>query len=128
MAKIFSYRGKSLEELQKMDINTFATLVKARERRALKRMSYQYKKLLEKVEKAKEKNKPIKTRLREAVILPQWVGLKFMVHDGKEYKELRIEPEMLGHRLGDYVFTTKRVIHSTPGLRATRGSMNVAVK
>ena len=66
--------------------------------------------------------------MREAVILPGWVGLKFGVHDGKEFKELAITPEMVGHRLGEFVFTVKRVVHSAPGIRATRGSKFLAVK
>ena len=35
---------------------------------------------------------------------------------------------MLGHRLGQYSHTTKRVIHSDPGIRATRGSKFLAMK
>ncbi|MCL5239249.1 MAG: ribosomal protein S19 family protein [Candidatus Marsarchaeota archaeon] len=128
MPRIFSFRGKTLEELQKLSMDEYAKLINARERRALKRMSFGYKQLIEKVEEAKKGNKLVKTQLREAVILPSWVGMRFGVHDGKEFKEMVIAPEMLGHRLGEFAFSTKRVVHSAPGIRATRGSKFLAVK
>ncbi|MEM0074285.1 MAG: 30S ribosomal protein S19 [Candidatus Micrarchaeaceae archaeon] len=130
MAKVFLYRGKSLEELSAMSMNDFIKLIGSRERRSIKRMGFEYKQLLEKVEKAKKKGngKLIKTTLREAVIVPQWVGLRFGVHNGKEFKEMSITPEMIGRRLGEYSFTVKRVQHSAPGIRATRGSKFLAVK
>lgn len=130
MPRIFSFRGKSLEELQKLSVDDYAKLITSRQRRALKRMGMSYKQLLEKVEKARKQGgkKLIKTQVREAVILPSWVGMKFGVYDGKEFKEILISPEMLGHRLGEFAFSTKRVVHSAPGIRATRGSKFLAVK
>ncbi|MDE1874093.1 MAG: ribosomal protein S19 family protein [Candidatus Micrarchaeota archaeon] len=130
MARVFSFRGKSLDELQKMSIDDYSRLVTSRERRAIKRMSLSYKQLIEIVAEAKKSGggKTIKTQLREAVILPSWVGTRFGVHDGKEFKEIVVTPEMLGHRLGEFAYTTKRVQHSAPGIRATRGSKFLAVK
>ncbi len=128
MAKQFSYRGKTLEELQAMSIADFAKLLNARERRAVLRQGTDYKLLLKKIEKARKLGKKIRTHVREAVILPSWVGLTFGVHDGKEFKEITITPEMIGHRLGEFAYTTKRVQHSAPGIRATRGSKFLAVK
>lgn len=127
MARKFIFRGKSIEELQAMSIDEFAELIESRARRYIKRMPIEYKKLLMKAEKV-GKSKPIKTHIREAVIIPKWVGMKFMVHSGKEFKELTIQPEMIGFRLGDFVHTTSRVIHSGPGIGATRGSKAVALK
>lgn len=96
----------------------------------MKRNFMYYRKLIEKIEKFKKNNinKEIKTHIREAVILPGWVGLKFGVHNGKEFVIVVIAPNMLGHRLGEYAYTTKRVLHSAPGIRATRGSKFLAVK
>ena len=130
MAKKFTFRGKTLEELQKMSIEEFAKLLKARERRSLLRNSVAYKKLVEKVRKKKAQGKDgiIKTRLREAVILPEWVGLKFGVYNGKEYKTVEIKPEMIGMRLGEFSHTTARVIHSGPGVGATRSSKFIPLK
>ena len=56
------------------------------------------------------------------------MGLKFEVHNGKEWKPVFITANMLNHRLGQYSHTTKRVIHSDPGIRATRGSKFLAMK
>lgn len=130
MARIFSFRGKSLEEVQKLSTGDYSKLISSRQRRALKRMGMSYRELVEKVEKIKKSgaNKLVKTHVREAVILPSWVGMKFGVYDGKEFKEVLIAPEMLGHRLGEFAYSTKRVQHSAPGIRATRGSKFLAVK
>ena len=128
MAKKFVYRGKSIEELQSMPIEEFVKLLDSRTRRALTRVSYQYKELLTKVKRVREKGKVIKTHLREAVIIPQWVGLKFGVHMGKEFKEITILPDMVGYRLGQFTQTTGRVAHSGPGVGATRGSKFMPLK
>jgi len=127
MARKFIFRGKSIEDLQAMSTDEFATLIESRARRYIERMPVDYKKLLLKVQKVGAA-KPIKTHIREAVILPQWVGLKFMVHGGKEFKQVVIVPDMVGFRLGDFVHTTGRVLHSGPGIGATRGSKAVALK
>jgi small subunit ribosomal protein S19 len=128
MAKKFVFRGKSIEELQSMSIDEFMKLIDSRSRRALKRVSYQYKKLLGKIKERRDKGKTIRTHLREAVILPNWVGLKFGVHMGKEFKEITILPDMVGYRLGQFTQTTGRVAHSGPGVGATRGSKFMPLK
>jgi small subunit ribosomal protein S19 len=56
------------------------------------------------------------------------VGLKFAVHNGKEFLVVEVKPEMIGHRLGEFALTRKRVIHGTPGIGATRSSMYVPLK
>ncbi len=131
MPRLFAFRGKSAEELRNMGIEEYAKLIGSRERRAIRRMGADYKQLIEKVEDARKNGKDVKvirTHVREAPILPGWMGMKFAVHNGKEFKELTITEEMLGHRLGEFSFTTKRVLHSAPGIRATRGSKFLAVK
>ena len=50
----------------------------------------------------------IRTRARSATILPNFVGLKFAVHNGKIYQEIFITEEMVGNKLGEYVPTRKR--------------------
>ncbi len=128
MARIFTFRGKTLEQLQSMNIEQFSGMLKARPRRAVKRMNPSYKSLISKAEKARQLGKTVRTHTREAVILPAWVGMRFAVYDGKAFQELTINPEMLGHRLGEFVYTVKHVVHSAPGIRATRGSKFLAVK
>lgn len=72
--------------------------------------------------------KPIKTHCRDMVILPEMVGLNLFVHSGKEFASVDIRPEMIGHYLGEFVTTNKKVLHGTPGIGASRSSMYVPLK
>jgi hypothetical protein len=45
---------------------------------------------------------PIRTQARSATILPNFVGLKFQVHNGKVYHDVTITEEMVGHKLGEF--------------------------
>lgn len=46
---------------------------------------------------------PIRTQKRSATILPNFVGIRFAVHNGKTYQEVQITEEMVGRKLGEYV-------------------------
>lgn len=123
----FTYRGKGWEEIKKMSLEEFRKLLPSRERRALKRgFDEIQKKLLEKIRK--NRNKFHRTKLREMVIIPEMVGIKIGVYNGKEYVPIEIRPEMLGHRLGEFALTRKPVKHSAPGFGATRSSKYVPLK
>ncbi len=117
-------------DAQNLGMDSYLKLLKSRQRRSIRRNAVVYRKLVQKVEELRKKGatKPIKTHVREAVILPSWIGMKFMVHNGKEFQQIDITAGMLGHRLGEFAFTTKRVQHSAPGIRATKGSKFLAVK
>jgi small subunit ribosomal protein S19 len=131
MPKKFTYRGFGLEELQQMPLEKFAELLPARQRRSLLRgLTPEQKKLLEKIREYKEKgiDKPIRTHCRDMIILPEMVGVKMAVHNGKDFVVFEILPEMIGHRLGEFSQTRKRVIHGTPGIGATRSSMFIPLK
>ncbi len=130
MARVYTYRGKTIEELQGLSVTDFSKLIGSRERRSIRRMGNSYKMLIKKTDliKKRDAKKAIKTHTREAVILPSWVGLRFGVYNGKEFKDVFVSEQMVGHRLGEFVFSTKRVLHSAPGIRATRGSKFLAVK
>ncbi|BFZ62300.1 mitochondrial ribosomal small subunit component [Saitoella coloradoensis] len=55
------------------------------------------------------KNKtPIRTQQRSCQILPSFVGLKFLVHNGMNYMPVDITDEMVGHKLGEFVMTRTR--------------------
>ena len=77
--------------------------------------------------KAKD-SKPIKTHCRDMVVLPEMVGLTLLVHAGKEFASVEVKPEMVGHYLGEFVITNKKVVHGTPGIGASRSSMYVPLK
>jgi len=57
---------------------------------------------------AVEKSIPIRTGARACTILPAFVGLKFAVHNGKDYLTVNITEEMVGHKLGEFAPTRKR--------------------
>lgn len=130
MAKKFFYKGKTIEELQKLSVEEFIKLVPSKSRRTMKRMGVQVKKFIEKFRKHKAsgKKKPFRTHFRNMVVLPEMVGSRIQVHDGRAFIDVNIVPEMLGHRLGEYAITTKLVKHSGPGIGATRGSKAVELK
>ncbi|MEM5870061.1 MAG: 30S ribosomal protein S19 [Candidatus Aenigmatarchaeota archaeon] len=127
MTKVFTFRGKTLDELKKMSIEEFARLLTAKERRTLKRgLQENQKKLLEKIKKNPDGFH--KTHIRDMIILPQMVGAKLGVYNGKEWVSVYITPEMIGHRLGEFSIPIKRVKHSAPGIGATKGSKFYASK
>lgn len=132
MPREFTYRGYTISELQRMPLDEFIKLLPSRERRTLKRghILVKHKVLLEKIRKAKEGRykKPIRTHARDMIILPEMVGLTIYVYNGKEFIPVEIDPEKVGHRLGEFAPTCKRVIHGSPGLKATRSSMYVPLK
>ncbi len=127
----FTYRGFTLEELQKMSMDQFITLLPSRYRRSLKRVSQQQKKFLEKIRRIKSSGKgnvKIRTHIREAVILPEMVGLTIYVHNGKEFLPVEITPDHIGHYLGEFAPTCKKVVHGNPGIGATKSSLYVPLK
>jgi small subunit ribosomal protein S19 len=126
--KEFTYRGLTFEELSKMSIEELLPLLPARARRTLKRgLTPRQYRLLEKIRKT-EKGKPIRTHLRDMIILPEFVGHTIAVHNGKEFQPVVIKPEMIGHYLGEFALTRKEVKHSGPGVGATRSSKYLPLK
>ncbi len=124
--KEFMFYGKSVDELKQMSIDEFSKLLKSTERRKVSRGFTEPEKILLKKLEKKEKN--IKTHCRDMIILPMMVGETIKIYSGKTFEQLIIQPEMLGHRLGEFVFTRKRVAHNAPGVGATRSSSAVSVK
>ena len=132
MVKEDRFKGLTEAEIKDMSMEEFLPLIKARERRTLVRLNQnpRLKQLIETARKVKKDNpkKMIKTHVREAVILPEWLGLTFGVYSGKEFKRVEITVNHLGKRLGDFSHSTGRVMHSGPGVGATRGSKFVPLK
>lgn len=126
------WKGVDEDNISEMNIEDFLNKTTSRNRRTLKRVKRhpKLKKLVEKVAKIKKENpkKMIKTHVRDAVILPEWVGLTFGIYNGKEFKKIEITTNMVGKRLGDFAHSTGRVLHSGPGVGATRGSKFVPLK
>ena len=53
----------------------------------------------------------IKTWARASQIAPEFVGFTFLVHTGKNFDEVLVTEDMVGHRLGEFAPTTKFVRH-----------------
>ncbi len=131
MVKEFKYRGLTTEELQGKSLENLFQLLPARARRSLTRgITDQKRKLLEETKSAKAGKllTPIKTHLRDLIILPYMIGVTVNVFSGKEFLPVTIKPEMVGHYLGEYVMTNKRVVHGAPGVGASRSSLYVPLK
>jgi len=128
----FTYRGHTLDELQEMTIEEVAELLPARQRRTIERgLSVEHEKLLENARQANQEetaNDPIRTHLRDMPILPEMVGLTFAVHNGQSFERVRVQPEMLGHYLGEFQLTRQEVEHGQAGIGATRSSKFVPLK
>jgi len=123
--KEFSYRGKSLEELKKLSEKELIQIMPARQRRKLKRgLSDNEKKFVEKLKKRDN----VKTHLRDMILLPFMVGKTIRIHSGREYQAVIILPEMIGHYLGEFALTRRKVTHNAPGIGATKSSANLSVK
>jgi small subunit ribosomal protein S19 len=126
MAK-FTIKGKDWESIQSMEMKEFMSILRARERRSLKRgFTEAQRKLLLNIHANRKKFH--RTKSRQMVIIPEMVGVKIGVHNGKEYVPLEIRPEMLGRRLGEFVPTRKKVQHSAPGFGATKSSKFIPLK
>lgn len=75
--------------------------------RSIKKGPYVCPKLLKKVEKMSETAKriPIKTWSRRSMILPEFVGHTFAVHNGKVFINVFVTENMVGHKLGEFSMT-----------------------
>ena len=107
----FHYRGYTLEELKKMNMDQFIQLLPARARRSLKRgLPPRQKKLLERLRRAyraKKRGKDLLTRthVRDMICFPEMVGLKIGIYNGKSFEIVNIKPEMIGHYFGEFSLT-----------------------
>ncbi len=124
--KEFSYRGKTLEELQQLGLKELSVLLCSAARRKIKRGFTDQEKIL--LRNLRTSKKSVKTHCRTMIVLPEMVDKTILIYNGKSFEEVIIQPEMLGHYLGEFSQTRKRVNHSSPGVGATRSSSNVSVK
>jgi small subunit ribosomal protein S19 len=124
--KEFTYKGKTVEELQKMSLPEFMKLIPARQRRSLKRGLTDQQKILR--NNLATSKKTVKTHIRDMIVLPEMLGKTILVHSGKDFSQVIIQNEMIGHYLGEFVLTRKRIEHSAPGIGATKSSAALSVK
>jgi len=126
--RVKTFRGKQIEDLKNVDVREFAKYLPSRERRTVLRSFQMIEKFIEKSKKDIAKGKMPKTQTREIPILPVMVGWTIGVHNGKEYTQVKVVEEMIGHRLGEFTLTRKPVKHGAAGIGATKGSASMSVK
>ena len=125
--KEFTYRGFTLSEIKEMSLEEFTDLLPARQARTVSRgFSEQVQKFYDRLKKNPDLT--VRTHRRDVLILPFMIGRKVSVHNGKEFKEIEIQPEMIGHYLGEFALTRRFGKHSGPGVGATRSSKFMPLK
>ena len=125
--KEFRFKGKTLTELQELSLDEVLPLLSARARRSYKRGLNPEEEVF--IKRLLNDDKPVlRTHRRNIVILPTFVGKTVAVYNGKEYKEVEIKPEMIGHYLGEFSMTRVFSKHSGPGVGATKSSKFMPLK
>ena len=71
--------------------------------------------LIKKAEKQKNETnkKPIKTWSRKSTIIPDFIGLSFLIYNGKKFIPLTISEDMVGHKFGEFA-PTRQFFGHTP--------------
>uniref|UniRef100_A0A2N9HII2 40S ribosomal protein S15 n=1 Tax=Fagus sylvatica TaxID=28930 RepID=A0A2N9HII2_FAGSY len=151
--KKFSFRGVDLDALLDMSTDELVKLFHARARRRFQRglkrkpmaLIKKLRKALDKiraqvaefcennnVEKreapAGEKPEPVRTHLRNMIIVPEMIGSIIGVYNGKTFNQVEIKPEMIGHYLAEFSISYKPVKHGRPGIGATHSSRFIPLK
>lgn len=131
----FSYRGVDLDALLKLKAQELLPLFTSRARRKFNRgLTRKPMALIKKLNRAKkeapehEKPEPVKTHLRNMIIVPEMIGSIVGVYNGKTFNQVEIKPEMVGHYLGEFSVTYKIVKHGRPGIGATHSSRFIPLK
>ena len=83
--------------------------------RSIKKGPYVEAKLLAKVDKMRQSGRlqPIKTWSRRSMIMPEFVGLTFAIHNGRQHVPIFVNENMVGHRLGEFAPTRVFRSHGT---------------
>ncbi|GLJ46721.1 hypothetical protein SUGI_0985050 [Cryptomeria japonica] len=133
--KKFTFRGVDLDALLDMSSDDLVKLFHARARRRFQRgLKRKPMALIKKLRKAKrealpgEKPEPVKTHLRNMIIMPEMIGSIIGVYNGKTFNQVEIKPEMIGHYLAEFSISYKPVKHGRPGIGATHSSRFIPLK
>ena len=126
--KQFTYRGKTIEELENLNVREFSKLIKSRGRRNILRNFQKIEDFINRSKIKIKKNKPIRTHQRDLVIVPEMIGWKIFIYNGNKFVQVQVVGEMLGHRFGEFAPTRARIVHSKAGVGATKGSKHKSKK
>ena len=133
--KKFTYRGVDLDKLLDMSPKDLMELVDARARRRFRRgLKRKPQALIKRLRKAKaetpenERPNPVKTHLRNMIVVPEMIGSVVGVYNGRNFNNVEIKAEMIGHYLGEFSLTYQPVKHNRPGIGATHSSKFIPLK
>jgi len=118
----FTYRGIDLDKLLDLSNQDLMDQFRARQRRKFSRgIGRKPITVLKKLRKAKkdlaygEKPDAVKTHLRDMVIVPEMIGSVVGVYNGKQFINVEIKPDMIGHYLAEFSITYKPIRHGKSG-------------
>jgi small subunit ribosomal protein S19 len=127
--KEFTYRGKTIAELKELSLNDVLDIMPSGIRRSYTRgVKSGEKKLMDRIESIEPGSVVLRTHYRHLAVLPRFVGHRIAVYDGREFREVTVSSEMIGHRLGEFAPPTTVCAHSGVGVGATRSSKHVPLK
>merc|ERR1711881_698648 len=112
----FTYRGIDLDQLLDLSSEDLRDVIHSRARRRFNRGL---------------KRKPmglIKTHLRDMIVVPEMIGSVIGIYSGKEFNQVEIKPETVGHYLGEFSISYHPVKHGRPGIGATHSSRFIPLK
>ena len=86
--------------------------------------------LIKKVEKERSNpnKKPIKTWSRKSTILPDFVGISFLIYNGKKFIPITISEDMVGHKFGEFAPTRQFAGHTPADKKAAKETAVTAEK
>lgn len=127
--KEFKYKGKTLEELKTLDIREFAKLLTARQRRTALRNFQEIENFVKRAEtKLGKGKKAIRTHKRDLIIVPELIGMKLQIYNGRDFVPVEVTADMLGHKFGEFALTRAKIKHTKAGVGASKGSKTKAKK
>jgi small subunit ribosomal protein S19 len=126
--KQFTYRGKTIEELRKLDVREFSKFLRSKEKRAALRNFQEIEDFIKRAKIKLKKNKAIRTHKRDLIVVPEMIDMKIYIYNGNKFMPIEIKKEMLGHKFGEFAPTRNRVKHSKAGVGATKGTKHKAKK
>jgi small subunit ribosomal protein S19 len=122
----YTYRGKTVEELRSLSLEEFSELLPARERRTIRRGFTEGRKNV--MQQFRDGKDSVRTHHRDIIIFPEMIGKNIEVYNGKTFVAVEVQPEMIGHRFGEFAPTRPKVSHGSAGVGATRSSRFVPLK
>ena len=71
---------------------------------------------------------PIKTWSRKSTIIPEFIGVSFLIYNGKKFIPIKISEDMVGHKLGEFSPTRHFTSHTPADKKAKQDAEEQAKK